>query len=368
MNKLQVRVSGSQLQVGTAVITFHRTLRIPDDGKQYPLPPSLGAFPIGRVQDFADRVPASWRAHEGVFLPMYQREAMWLGFAGSTSWKPNALKVAVGKVNALSGERWSEKLRDSGTRSDAEQDYMVIPNQPWLDGINAGDGFIKQFVAMPLGMGYTVEGQVTGEEKHGGVQLCVFPPKPDKFISRPSSPLRGHASNLASGQSLWPPSAALYANTSRSQVSGWNAASASVSASLGPDLKGQEMGLAAGGRMKQKIYPDSYGIDTWDEENSARVFVHLVNAPMWTAITGLPMPPTPVSVQAYANAGYPWFDLYDEEKGDLAPSSVLEGVKSTKELDDEKGFVDQQDDTSVEVPDSVITKYGAENLVRDGDW
>ena len=27
-------------------IEFERTLRIPDDGKHYPLPPGLGAFPL----------------------------------------------------------------------------------------------------------------------------------------------------------------------------------------------------------------------------------------------------------------------------------------------------------------------------------
>lgn len=34
-------------------IVFQRTLRIPDDGTVYPLPPGLGAFPIRRVRDFA---------------------------------------------------------------------------------------------------------------------------------------------------------------------------------------------------------------------------------------------------------------------------------------------------------------------------
>ena len=48
---------------------------------------------------------------------------------------------------------------------------MVCPDQPWLDGFNCGDGVIKQFVAMPLGMGYTVEGQVTGEEGEREVQV-----------------------------------------------------------------------------------------------------------------------------------------------------------------------------------------------------
>lgn len=38
---------------------------------------------------------------------------------------------------------------------------QTCPRQPWLDGINSGDGYIRQFVAMKLGEGYTVEKQVS---------------------------------------------------------------------------------------------------------------------------------------------------------------------------------------------------------------
>jgi hypothetical protein len=36
-------------------ITFLRTLRIPDDGKTYPLPPGLGRFPVRRVDAWCSR-------------------------------------------------------------------------------------------------------------------------------------------------------------------------------------------------------------------------------------------------------------------------------------------------------------------------
>ncbi|MFA6233789.1 MAG: hypothetical protein WC824_06320, partial [Bacteroidota bacterium] len=41
-------------------LTFQRTLRIPDDGGTYPLPPGLGAFLVYRVSDYDDRVPKDW--------------------------------------------------------------------------------------------------------------------------------------------------------------------------------------------------------------------------------------------------------------------------------------------------------------------
>jgi hypothetical protein len=40
---------------------------------------------------------------------------------------------------------------------------MVSPEQPWLDGFAIEKGVIRQFVAIPLGNGYSVEEQVTGD-------------------------------------------------------------------------------------------------------------------------------------------------------------------------------------------------------------
>jgi hypothetical protein len=288
---LDITIQQDRVQIGRHfAVSFERTLRIPDDGREYPLPPSLGHFPVRRIDDYADRVPAHWREHKGVFIPMYQREAMWLNFHAA-HWRPNALKVAVGKVNALSGEPYDQTLT---TRA---QDYVVTPPQPWLDGINAGAGFIKQFVAMPLGSGTTIEGQITGSETHGGLQLVCFDPKPGRFPEQPPVVRRARADFAMPACA---PAAAGCA----------------------------EMGLAAGGRMRQQIYPDPYGIDTWDQDNYGRVFVHIVNSTQWTRITGEPLPSTPVDVHSYIAAGLPWFDVYDDHLGDIAAADKLANVKS----------------------------------------
>ncbi|MFE0719281.1 hypothetical protein ACFW2T_33065, partial [Streptomyces sp. NPDC058892] len=166
-----VRVDGNALLMGEGVqIRFIRTLRLPESGT-HALPPGLGEFPLRRVEDHPDTVPSEWLAKGGVMLPVYLREAMWLSFGGTRT--PAALQVGVGKVCAVSGERWSGRLART------PQNYTVLPRQPWLDGINSGDGTVRQFVAVPLGLGATVEGQVTGEETTGGVQLQVFPLGPE---------------------------------------------------------------------------------------------------------------------------------------------------------------------------------------------
>ena len=86
-------------------------------------------------------------------------------------------------------------------------------------------------------------------------------------------------------------------------------------------------------------------------------------------VSSATMPSTPVNAQTYTSAGYPWFDLYDEDKGDINASEVLQGVKSVAQKDKEHGFTGQQDDTSFEVPDSQVTKYQTDtSSVRDRDW
>lgn len=229
---------------------------------------------------------------------MYQREALWISFHGAY-WRPNAVKVGVGGINAISGRKWDERLRSR------PQDYLVVPDQPWLDGINAGRDLVRQFVAMPLGQGYTVEGQITGVEEEGGVQLTVFEPKPGKFPDRPPT----H-----------------FGRRGRGLVMACEAPQFSV-----------EMGLAAGGRMVQKIYPDEHGIDTWDRERKASVHVHIVNSEVYSTITGEPTPWTPISARTYTEYGFPWFHLYDEQRSDVSAPKILKRVKSLAEIEKETG-------------------------------
>lgn len=291
---MDVSIDNEYIRMGKRfALTLHRTLRIPDDGRTYPLPPGLGRFPLFRVSSFKKRIPPQWLKQGGAFIPMYQREAMWLGFHAA-EWKPNAVKIAVGGVNVISGEAFTEGLNVD------PQNYIVCPDQPWLDGINTGQGSIRQFVAMPLGMGYTVEASLTGKEIFGGIQVMVFEPKPGKFPDKPPS---------------------------RSEIGPVRFAAPKTSS--GP----QSMGLGAGGQMKQKIYPDPYGIDVWDQNNYGRVSIHIVNSTDFHELTGRQPPPTPVDAKSYTDYGLPWFDIYDECKADVAPSDELSGVKTISEAD-----------------------------------
>ncbi|MFD8675658.1 hypothetical protein ACFV1A_21515 [Streptomyces seoulensis] len=330
-----VRIEGNTLRLGDGVVVrFVRTLRLPERGT-HPLPPGLGEFPLRRVADHADRVPQAWRARGGVLLPMYLREAMWLSFSGTT--EPAALQVGVGKVCAVSGKPWQAALaRDP-------QNYLTLPRQPWLDGINSGKGTVRQFVAVPLGLGATVEGQVTGEETWGGVQLQAYGLRPEA-LARWREAQRARSAPLAGGYGAPPAFAAPAPGAAPRQAAA--------------------MGLGVGGSMRQEVYRDERPASDWSDAPAGRVFVHLVTPPEWRRITGEEPPPSPVDRAAYTRAGLPWFEHYDDEAGDLSPAGPLKPVRPVGDW-----LGDDLDPWEQPAPGQVVPLKDAPGKpVADGDW
>lgn len=103
---------------------------------------------------------------------------MWINF---NSHKPYAIKAFVGGVNIVSGEPAIEtaatrlRRRTLLSQNKSIQDYLVVPDQPWIDGIATSAGRVRQFVAMSMGTGCSVEAQMTGEEVTGGIQFEITP-------------------------------------------------------------------------------------------------------------------------------------------------------------------------------------------------
>ncbi|MFE9835610.1 hypothetical protein ACFYP4_10775 [Streptomyces sp. NPDC005551] len=344
-----VRIDGNTLLLpGGVRVRFMRTLRLPETGT-HALPPGLGEFPVRRVEDYADSVPEAWRARGGVMLPVCLREAMWLSFGGSQ--EPAALQVGVGKVCAISGTPWSTRL------SRDPQNYVVLPRQPWLDGINSGRGTVRQFVAVPLGLGATVEGQVTGEEVWGGIQLQSFPLNARRLAEwREEQRVRAERVRAAQSPAGFGAMPAPFASAAPPAPGGAPAG--------GAPRRAAAMGLGVGGSMRQEVYRDDRPRGSWAEEPAGRVFVHLVTPPEWRRITGEAPPPSPVDRAAYTRAGLPWFDYYDQDAADVAPTDTLGGVKPVGEW-----LGDDLDPWQQPSPHQVKPLGGAPGEpVGDGDW
>lgn len=364
-------------------IDFIRTLRIPDDNNKYGLPPGLGKFPLKHVEDF-NNLPDTWKTHGGIFLPMYQSEAMWLKF--NSQW-PFAIKIAAGKINAVSGEAWNPNLFKTNKISQAydqlargpetvyagkigmtydnpfnqlsvvaiQPDYIVSPKQPWLDGFNVGKGLVRQFVAMPLGAGYTVEEQLAGKAEHGGIQIIAYPMKKevwqriqDEEKKKRENFLNKRFGNLESG----PAEHQIYS------MSATNSKSILRSKSV-------DMGLGAGGYMKQDIYEDPYEGDVWDTTKPLKVFVHLLNSLEYQNITGQIPPNKPLTPSDYKNYNYPWFDYYDDGKV-LNGSNKLSTVDSIGNLQTKKDENVLGDNSSIQTPN--LIHLGKNKSVKTGHW
>ena len=160
---------------GGLEISFHRTIRMPDDDKLHQLPGSLGTFPLFNVSAYTDHLPDKIVQQGGVFLPMWQREALWIGLNAPYG-RNYALRVFVGRINAVSGLAMDEKA-DEMDGTDGLQDYVVVPGQEWLDGICVAPGIVRQFVAMPCTWKYVPEASRTSQRL---------------MINRPKSGLRIH--------------------------------------------------------------------------------------------------------------------------------------------------------------------------------
>jgi hypothetical protein len=301
-----------------ATVSFHRTLRVPDDGRSYPLPPSFGRFPLYSCFAHRHRAPSTWNAARDFFVPLHQNEALWLGFDGEP-WHPTVLVIGAEGVNVITGAPWDAPLARS------PQNYVIVPDQPWLDGIRTRAGLVRQFVAMPPGQGITLSEQVEKRTPHRGIQLRAHEAKSGRFPDQaPPAP------ELIGPQVM------------RSQSSA------------------PALGIAAGGTIAQKIYPDAHGFESWESDAAASAQVHIVNSAQFFEITAEAPPPSPISAADYTTSGLPWFELFDEARGDLGSQRILEQIKSIGDVDPAQ----RDRESPVRIPDRQIRKIRRQKPTR----
>ncbi|KAI5359517.1 Putative Ubiquitin-like domain-containing protein [Septoria linicola] len=359
-------------------VSFQRTVRVTDNSSVNNLPPGVGTFKLLEVADY-DTLPETMKQKGGFFFPMYQREAMWINFEATD---PFAVKIYVGGVNAVSGAPARETPATADSRRETMlaghsiQDYIVPPKQLWLDGIANGNGTVRQFVAMPLGSGYSVEAQLTASEAVGGIQIEVTPSAPTQ--KRPVVACRTYGRGVANleitvktlkGETIQ----LLVSNTTtvddvkdgiqvaegippdqqRLLCFGKQLEDDRTLASYGIPNKANVlhlvlrlrggggpdpahmMGVAAGGLIKQSIVRDTYAPTIWQLEHGTIFNVQILNSEYYKSVTGCEPGQSLITAQLYAAHGLPYFAMFDEKPSGIAGN--LTEVKTVAQKDAEVG-------------------------------
>lgn len=374
-------------------ISFQRTVRVADNGKTSNLPAGFGKFPLKEIENYAHNLPNHMVRKGGFFFPMYsksiripvppflrvrltmrtEREAMWIKL---TSTEPFALKVYVGGINAISGEPAIEteatvrRRLDLLDRHQCIQDYVITPDQKWIDGVACENGTVRQFVAVASGSGYSIETQLTGRDHIAGLQFEVTPMH--SFGNIKYSHV-GHIFIRALSQetvTIWceagmtiadvkskfqaiddtPPDQQrlifagkqlednrtladyrIRANSTIHQVLRLRGGASGPGRNRPKQLEPKEMAVAAGGKINQTIRPDTLPRGFWDADYTTAFNVQILDATSYRCVTGEYAPESPINEATYADKGLPFFAYYNE-----LPTGIrgnFQEIRSVNELD-----------------------------------
>jgi hypothetical protein len=289
------------------------------------LPPDLGEFSEYRVADYF--CPDEW-SKDGIFISVKENEPLWIDLRQNSEC---ACLCSIQRLNPVTGEPAN---LENGLSKDPQQNYMVLPQQLWLDGY-ANDGKVYQFTATKEGVGLAVSEYVLPkhmQDSHA-MAFAFFDPKNPKPVMAPRRPIIhistefapmdrlppkqkvkssifDNGGNTACPDWYWnsvpmnstsqPRSITRHAingeiqlNTSETQSFGSVAQSfedapayLSETAASEPveTIEFDQASMGAGGRIDQRIVPDNNSIDYYHEKPSAVLTIYMTLPSMFKAI------------------------------------------------------------------------------------
>ena len=331
---LDVTIHADRVQIGRHFsVAFERTLRIPDDGRDYPLPPVARALPRApRRRLRRPRARGVARARRRASCPMYQREAMWLSF------QRRALAAERGQGRDRQGQRDLRRAVPPAPAGPSE-DYVVVPRQPWLDGINAGNGFITPVRGDAARHGLHRRGPGHGR---GAPRRAA-----DRLLRPEAGPLPGAAAAVrARGPSADRSPAAAAARARRRRPRDGPRAPAAGCASRSIPTR---TASTPGTRTTTAACSCTSSTASCGARSPASRSRRRRSTPAPTRTPACRGSTSTTTASATSRA-----------------SDVLANVKSVAEKDAEHGFVNQQDDSSIDVAERQARS--APSTVPDGKW
>jgi len=270
-------------------VTLMKTIRVSNDSQTHHLPPAGGSFQF-------------FMHHHSQIVPMSDKEAMWFSFSSSFDSTPVAVKILAGGINTITGEKETGDARSVLINNEPNgygQNYMIVPGQPWLSGFKTKDNKVRQFIAVTLGKGLSVEEKLE-KTQTGGIQFIVFPIKQetlqklDKKYILPRSTWQEGPFGLENDDGLVECCLMLEDLNEKSETL-------------------EVMGLGAGGEIAQEIIASPFVADDFDPAKAKYIELQLVNDKQFCELNRLPAPPRQPTEAEYTNAGGLWFDYLTKE-------------------------------------------------------
>jgi len=118
----------------------------------------------------------------------------------------------------------------------------------------------------------------------------------------------------------------------------------------------EEMGIAAGGNIKQQLFQDTYGVESWDPNRRRSFKIHMVNSMDYKAITGQDPPPSPITIETYQNTGLPWFSHYDETAQSVKNAGSFGNLLGVEDIDKRRGMTRASSIPTIKIRPDVIRR------------
>jgi hypothetical protein len=102
---------------------------------------------------------------------------------------------------------------------------------------------------------------------------------------------------------------------------------------------GWNMGLAAGGNIRQRIHKDENPPNIWIRPAETLLNAQILNSVAFESATGMVTPPTPINPETYIKAGLPFFKEYPAvETAECNALEISAKLNTVQELDGVKGI------------------------------
>ncbi|KAJ4139747.1 hypothetical protein NW768_001091 [Fusarium equiseti] len=347
------KVRNGFFQMDDLEIHFRRTLRVPKNRDSNDTPKEFGHFVLYKVDDYAGKLPLSMAQEGGLFIPMYQRDAMWITFKSE---KRYAIKIFWGGINAISGEpvipndATDRRRRNRIRQGESIQDYIIVGvnGQDWLDALAVEPGKVRQIVPMPVVSGPWVESQMTSQEPTEEIQFEVTrldPEEPEeidhnsmtiRMIAQKGYPILVKAlpsTTIAELKLIYERRRGIPVNEQRlgdltllkdrHTLAYYNITDQSVIYVDNP----------AGGLINQGIV--KIPRHAYQKTVPVTFNLQILNKPTFKRVTGKRPYPCPIKIYDYSSAMYPFLSTYEEPKVRSYDFQGSRSVDQTDEVSDE---------------------------------